>query len=312
MNINNHIKSMAGWVMLAKISALSCALASDLSPKQTNQNSNPPPLAGVPDMVPGDPKPGIRARQTEPEYAGTDVHHSVYLPRDFDISWKTPLIVEFTGNHYPPSGSTGEVAGANFGYAATLGKGFVWIVLPFVSEDGKHNEKRWWGDEKATVQYAKMCIKRAVKTYNIDPKRIVLCGFSRGAIAVSYIGLFDDEIAGLWSAFMTHDHFDGEREWPNTAWGAPLDRYRRDAAVRLRRLRGRPFWVGQNGSTKRMEAFLAGQGLLNDARFQFEAIPIEKTFPVIPNDFIRNPHTDKWPLFGSAEAVRLRAWLANI
>jgi hypothetical protein len=303
---------MLNLLLPVKICVALCLVPLAKTIGRANQAAGSHPLAAVPAMVTGDPKPGVRARQTEPEYSNTDVHHSVYLPPDFDISKKSPLIVEFTGNYYPASGSSGEVAGANLGFAATLGKEFVWLVLPFVSEDGKYNEKRWWGDEKSTVHYAKLCVNHAIKTYNIDTSRIVLCGFSRGAIAVSYIGLFDDEISGLWSAFMTHDHFDGEREWKNTSWGTPLERYRQAAAVRLRRLRGRPFWVSQNGGTKTTEAFLKGQGLMNAARFQFETVPIDRMFPVIPHDCIRHPHTDLWPLFGSGEADRLRAWLKAI
>jgi hypothetical protein len=310
--MNNQTKSTWNYFILAKICIVLCLPASGQIAEKPNHGFNVHPLAEVPAMVAGDPKPGIRVRQTEPEYIGTDVHHSLFLPADFEISKKTPLIVEFTGNYYPPSGSSGEVAGANFGFSATLGKKFAWIVLPFVSKDGKHNEKRWWGDEKATVNYAKSCVGRAIKTYNIDADRIVLCGFSRGAIAVGYIGLFDGEIAGLWSAFMTHDHFDGEREWENTDWGTPLAQYRRNAAVRLRRLRGRPFWVSQNDSTKGIEDFLRTENLMNTARFQFEAVPVKKILPFIPNDIIRHSHTDKWPLFRSMEADRLRAWLANI
>jgi hypothetical protein len=274
----------------------------------------PRPLAEVPVMTQGEPLPGLRVRQTEPDYAGTEVHHSLYLPSDFDITRRHPLIVEFPGNYFPPGGNenSGDVNGASLGFAATLGKQFVWIVLPFVSKDGTRNETTWWGDEEATVRYARSCVTRAMRLYNIDPERVVLCGFSRGAIAVSYIGLHDDGIATLWSAFMTHDHFDGVREWKKTSWGAPLEKYRREASLRLRRLNGRPVWVGQNGGTGGIELFLKTQGLSDAGRFQFETIPIKEMFPEIPNAFIRHPHTDLWPLCQSPAANRLRAWLGNV
>ncbi len=267
------------------------------------------PLADVPAMESGAPGPGRRVRVTEPEYAGTGVHHSLYLPPDYDPSRRYPVIVEYTGNYFPASGSTGEVSGAHLGYAATLGRGFLWVVLPFVSEDKKQNAVTWWGDEDATVAYAKMVVPRILENYHGDPDRVVLCGFSRGAIAVSYIGLHDDAIAKLWSAFFTHDHFDGQKEWKNQPWGSPLAQYRNAAAERLRRLNGRPFWVGQNGGTKGIEAFLAEEGLLGAGRFQFESIPIAEMFPLIPNAHVPHPHTDLWPLFPSEPSGRLRVWL---
>jgi len=36
------------------------------------------------------------------------------------------------------------------------------------------------------------------------PANVFICGFSRGAITVSYIGLADDEIAAFWKGMFTH------------------------------------------------------------------------------------------------------------
>ena len=95
-------------------------------------------------------------------------------------------------------------------------------MLPFVSPDGLRNQRTWWGDVRATVAYAKRAVARTCEQFGGDPNRVVLCGFSRGAIAVNYIGLHDEEIAGLWRGFFTHDHYDGVREWKGTRWGSPL------------------------------------------------------------------------------------------
>jgi len=289
--------------------SLGLAVALSAGPLESAARNALPPLAEVPPMQSGEPGPGRRVRVTEPEYAGTDVHHSLYLPPDYDPARRYPVIVEYTGNFFPASGSSGEVSGAHLGFAATLGRGFIWVVLPFVSADKTGNAVTWWGDTAATVAYAKMAVPRILAKYHGDPDRVVLCGFSRGAIAVSYIGLHDDEIARLWSAFFTHDHFDGQKEWKNQPWGSPLGPYRAAAAERLRRIHGRPFWVGQNGGTKGIEAFLAEKGLLDAGRFQFEAIPITAWFPDIPNAHIPHPHTDLWPLFPGESSDRLRAWL---
>lgn len=272
--------------------------------------SGPMALVEVPVMVSGEvPAAGKRVRGELPEFAGTDVHHSIYLPADFDVSKKWGLIVEFTGNFFPRSGSTGEVSGANLGFSVTLGKGFVWVVLPFVSENGKRNEITWWGSEEKTVSYAKACVRRAMAEFNIDPKRVVLCGFSRGAVGVGYIGLRDDEIAGLWSAFLTHDGFDGATEWKKTMWGSPLEMYRKGAVERLKRLKGRPFWVGQYSGTEKIEAFLKEAGLMNEARFRFGTVPVREIFPGFPFGVVKSPHTDLWALYPSESADRVREWL---
>ena len=242
---------------------------------------------------------------TDPEYAGTDVHHSLYLPQNFADRPKHPLIVEFTGNFSPGVGSTGRVEDAHLGYALTLGRDFIWVVLPFVSLDHHHNEATWWGDEDATVAYAKTCIPRIIEKYQGDPDKVILCGFSRGAIAASYIGLHDGDISKLWSAFFTSAHFDGVREWPGTSWGTPLDKYRAEAITRLRRVNSRPWLVNQEGD---IAAFLKESGLLGD-NYIFVPVPMKQLFPKIPNAYFMHPHTDMWPLFDNPSSRRAREWV---
>jgi len=266
------------------------------------------PLALVPVEETGTPAPGKRVSVTEPEYIGTDVHHSLYLPSHFAGQSKQPLIVEFTGNLYPAVGSTGRVEDAHLGYALTLGRDFIWVVLPFVAKDHQQNEVRWWGDEDATVAYAKVCLPRIIEKYQIDPNRVILCGFSRGAIAASYIGLHDEEIAKLWSAFFTTSHFDGVREWPGTAWGTPLEKYRAAAVARLQRVKGRPWWVGEDNTVDDIAAFLKESGLSGD-NFLFRPMPMNQYFPQIPTPWFINAHTDMWPLFDTPISQQARDWV---
>lgn len=270
-------------------------------------SSDMKPLARIPVEENGAPAPGKRVSVTEPGYVGTDVHHSLYLPENFDGQAKHPLIVEFTGNFYPPAGSTGKVEDAHLGYALTLGRDFIWAVLPFVSADHRHNEVTWWGDEDATVAYAKACIPRIIEKYQGDPARVILCGFSRGAIAVSYIGLHDDAISKLWSAFFTTAHFDGVRDW-GTSWGSPLAKYRAAAAARLRRVHGRPWWVSQDGSVDDVEAFLKSAGLWGH-NYIPDPVPMRRLFPKIPNAYFPDAHTDMWPLFENPSSRRAREWV---
>ncbi len=86
------------------------------------------------------------------------------------------------------------------------------------------------------MAYAKKNVPRICEEFSGDPEAVVVCGFSRGAIGVNFIGLHDEEIAKLWCGFLTHDHYDGVREWRGTDWGTPLVDYRAGAAERLRRI----------------------------------------------------------------------------
>jgi hypothetical protein len=269
------------------------------------------PLAQIPVDENGPPAPGKRVSVTEAEYAGTDVHHSLYLPQNFADRPKHPIIVEFTGNFYPTAGSTGRVEDAHLGYALTLGLDFIWVVLPFVSKDHRQNEVRWWGDEDATVAYAKTCIPHIIEKYQGDPDKIILCGFSRGAIATSYIGLHDDDISRLWSAFFTTSHFDGVRAWPGTPWGNSLGQYRATAITRLQRVHGRPWWVSQDSSVDDIAAFLKEGGLLGD-NYILDPEPMKQLFPQIPNPYFIDAHTDLWPLFDNPHSRRARDWVTKI
>ncbi len=265
-------------------------------------------LLPVPVMEEVTPAAGRRVKVTEPEYKGTEVYHSLYLPEGYDGSKRYPVIVEYPGNFHPPSGSTGDVGGAQLGYALTRGKDFIWVVLPFISEDGQRNQLTWWGDVDATVAYAKRVVPRIVEQYNGDASAVVLCGFSRGAIAVSFIGLHDDEIAKMWAGLFAHDHFDGVREWPKTAWGSPLEKYRAEAVTRLRRFAGKPMWIGQNPTVRDVREFLQAEGL-DGKNVSLVDIPTNEIFPDLPNGVVRHAHTPLWPLADVPQAREARAWL---
>ncbi len=284
-------------------------------------------FSGLPSMIHSDKKDlrlpvlengvasaGKRVAVVPTEYEGTSVHHILYLPTDWDPEWSKkgrswPVIVEYTGNKYPTSGSSGEVEGAALGYGLSGGK-YIWAVFPFVAKDHNHNEVTWWGDEQATVEYAKRNVPRICREFGGDSSRVFLCGFSRGAIAVNYIGLFDDEIARLWCGFITHDHYDGVREWKGTAWGSPLSDYRARAIQRLNRLNGRPVLICQNGGTRDVEDYLSDYK--NLAIFTFLDVPVTKIFPQIPNALVMHSHTDRWMFVDSRERRQAWKWMEKV
>jgi hypothetical protein len=257
------------------------------------------------------PTPGKRAVVTTPEYAGTQVRHLVALPDDWTPDWRArgktwPVIAEYTGNYFPTSGSTGEVEGAALGFGLARGRA-IWVVLPYVAKGRTKNERTWWGDVDATVGYAKTNIPRICAEFGGDPKKVVLCGFSRGAIGVSFLGLHDDEVAGLWCGLWAHDHFDGMLEWKGHAWGSPLARYRAEAAARLRRLAGRPLLVTQAGAeTKKFIASVAPTNV------DYLNVDMAAHFGDFPNDFVKHPHNDRWPLRDGPATEAARAWFTRV
>lgn len=264
-------------------------------------------VLAIPALSPGAPAAGKRVAVTPPEYAGTNVFHTLYLPKDWKKNGDAlPVIFEYTGNHFPQSGSTGEPEDAALGFGLSGGR-YIWVSLPYISEDLSDNAVRWWGDEAATIAYAKQNVPRIIKEFGADPNAVVLCGFSRGAIGVNYIGLHDDEISRLWSAFVTHDHFDGVKQW-GTTWGSPLQEYRRRAVERLKRVGNRPYLVSQNGKNRGSEDFVRSN-LPDTSNFTFSYINAGEILGGFPNEFAKSAHTDRWPLKSSGDRTMTWAWM---
>lgn len=253
----------------------------------------------TPVMTDALPAAGLRVRVVPPEYAGTAVHHSLYLPTDWESNRTFPVVVEYTGNQWPTSGSTGKVCDANLGYGLTGGKGFIWVVMPCVDEGRQQNAVTWWGDLQATLDYCKTNVPRVCQQYGGDADNVILCGFSRGAIAANYLGLADDEIAKLWKGFVTHDHYDGVYRVSDPA----------SALERLQRLNGRPQLICSALGTDKTRRYLEKQIRLDN--IQFLDVPVEDMF-TIPDGQIVHPHTDRWMHIDSSYRQRARAWLNTL
>ena len=248
----------------------------------------------TPAMVDGEPGPGRRARQSIPAYGGTAVHHALYLPRDWTARRRYPVIAEYAGNGNYKNNygdiSNGTVDGSNLGYGLSGGAGFIWICLPYVNPAGA-NETIWWGDADATAAYARGAIRMLVERYQADAARVVLAGFSRGAIGCNYIGLRDGETAKLWRAFFAYSHYDGVRHWPYA------DSDRVSARLRLERLRERPAYICHEASVEAARKYIHEMDVPGD--FTFDTIAF------------RN-HNDAWTLRDIPERRRARAWLKKV
>jgi len=266
----------------------------------------------LPPLVDGPPAAGRRVAVTPKEYTGTRVHHLIALPDDWTPDWKArgktwPVIAEYTGNYFPGAGSTGEVEGAALGFGVARGRA-IWVVLPYVARDHQKNEITWWGDLDATVGYAKTNIPRICAEFGGDRRKVVLCGFSRGAIGISFLGLHDDEVAKLWCGFWAHDHFDGVTAWV-APWGAPLARYREEATLRLRRLAGRPLLISQAYPGNQTRDFVEPLAAKN---VDYLTIDMGALYGKFPNDAVKHPHNDRWPLRDGEATSVARAWFEGV
>ncbi len=249
----------------------------------------------TPAMADGVPAAGKRVKQQLASYSETDVFHSLYLPINFDSKKKYPVIFEYAGNgpfeNRIGDRCSGRVEDCNLGFGISGGKDFIWVCVPFISKDRKSNQRQWWGDVDASVEYGKQVVALICDKYGGDPERLLLCGFSRGSIACNYIGLHDEEIAKLWCGMICHSHYDGVRRWNYPA--SDVD----SALRRLKRLKSTPQFICQENSVGQTKAFLKNSGIKGD--FTFLSLPF-------PN------HTDQWVLKDLPERKVLRDWVAQL
>lgn len=246
----------------------------------------------VPALSEGEPAPGKQVKQGL---------HVLYLPTDWKPGVKMPVIVELAGNgNY--SNKFGDVSkgipeGSNLGYGLSGGKGFIWLCPPYLNGAGNEVAITWWGDKptydpQPTLKYLREAVANVCKHHGGDASKVVLCGFSRGAIACNYLGLYDDETAKLWCGFLAYSHYDGVKQWPYP------NSDRASAFVRLKRLAGRPqFICGENTNAQETEKYL--RPLLPEADLTFMSTGF------------RN-HNDAWTLRPSPARDKARAWLSKV
>ena len=254
----------------------------------------------VPALATGKPGAGKRVKMVLPGYEETRIYHVLYLPRDWRPGQRYPVLVEYAGNgpyrNRNRDVSSGLVEGSRMGYGVSGGEGYLWLCLPYLDGKATANVRRWWGskpdhDPVPTVNYCLEAVQRICAEFGGDRDRLVLCGFSRGAIACNFIGLHDDRISGLWRAFIPYSHYDGVRKWgyPGSDRAAALQR--------LRRLGARPQFVCSEGSQFEETAqYLAETGVKGDFIFRGTGF--------------RN-HSDSWLLRPSPVRRELRTWLAR-
>jgi len=166
----------------------------------------------------------------------------LWLPRDWKPGSTYPVIVEYPGNIFFTADcySTGRPEQCVIGYGMTRGTGAIWISLPFVDAAGNVAE-HGWGDPDATADFCMRAVEDVCERFGGDRTRLVLTGFSRGAIACGYIGLRNDTIAGLWRGLHCCQHYDGDGWNGSTPEGA---------MERARRFRGTSVFHTDNAAEK--------------------------------------------------------------
>lgn len=260
--------------------------------------STVPPDLRVPEISGGPPGAGKRVRLEL--FQGTPPV-VLYLPVDWVPEKKFPVIIELAGNgnfknNYGDT-SIGLPEGSKLGYGLSGGKGFVWACLPFLNDAGNEVAITWWGDPPShrpdsTVAFIKRAVPALCERFSGDPGRVILCGFSRGAIAANAIGLHDDGIAALWRGFVCYSHYDGvSTRWPFAGADAA------SARQRLARLNGRP-------------QLICSESPLGGTRRHLESTGITGDFTFLETGF-RN-HNDAWLLRPSAARDTAREWLAKV
>lgn len=243
------------------------------------------------------------ALSDEPPAAGKRVKqglHVLYLPTDWKAGVEMPVIVELAGNGGFTSKQgdigTGLPEGSDLGYGLSGGKGFIWLCAPYLNAKGDEVAIKWWGDAptydpQPTLKYLRETVKAVCRDYSGDESKIVLCGFSRGAIACNYLGLHDDETAKLWCGFFAYSHYDGAKKWPYPSSD------RDSALARLKRLGNRPRF-------RRRKHQRPGNG---------EIPPL--TAPEADLTFLstgfRN-HNNAWTLRPSPAREKAREWLMRV
>ncbi len=255
----------------------------------------------MPTMVDVKASRGLRVKRYIKGQVNKAVYHSLYLPRDWNAMQKWPILVELPGNggyrDKLDDACSGRPEDACLGYGISAGEGFLWICCPFLNSKGDDISIKWWGDSptfdtRSSIEYLNAAIDDTCENFGGDPSRIILCGFSRGALACNYLGLHDDEVAKRWQAFVVYSHYDGVRKWPYP------NSDRESAAQRLLRLKDRPqFICGEGNQSSEAENYL--KPLIDTKNLTFASTGF------------RN-HNDRWTLRPSPAREQLRTWLSKL
>lgn len=242
----------------------------------------------VPSLSEGEPSAGKKVRV----YLAESLYYTVYLPYEYDSYKKWPVIFELPGAKYSAKGY--ELSGypdeITMGYGLSKGKDYILVCAPILYDKNKIN---FWDACKRNPEWLKnttdcwlTILNDLNHRFSIDNDNIILCGFSRGAIATIYIGNSTDEISKKWKAYYAHDWFDG---------GEGID-------IRLDRTNNKRVLI-----TCREGWCAPWQLSMNAYKYL-----LKKKWPVTFFDIPNISHTTNWLLEDSDYANRARIWLMEV
>ncbi len=159
-----------------------------------------------------DEKPSAGKRVRYRISPNTDIYGVLYLPSDWEKDKSYPMIVEFPGNIFYTENcySTGYPEQCTIGYGVSKGEGVILLSLPFVDYKKGMIATSGWGSPDDTVDNTIKMVESICDNFGVDSDKIMLTGFSRGAIACGFIGLRNSRIASLWKAIHCCQHYDGD------------------------------------------------------------------------------------------------------
>lgn len=257
-------------------------------------------------------------RQTEPSYAaaGSEMFHALYLPSDWASTRQWPILVEYAGNgpFDDPYGdySPGTPEGSNLGYGLTAGQGAIWISMPFGNLNGSANQGWWWGcppncgvchcygyfNATPTLDYTQRTIQYVAQQYSGNLSVVVLLGFSRGAIAVNYMGYSNDAIAATWKGSIAYAHYLGRPSDTVFPYPCNTSACGEVALARVAASRAPQYIVEELDNARNLT-----QVWVNSTGIQIDATYASTGFC---------NHNDAWVLRPSRGRDAMRAWYAQL
>jgi len=144
----------------------------------------------------GYPEPGKRITVFIDDYP--EAPYVLFLPYNYHEGRKLPVIMESLCIFL-------TTEDAVLGYGLSKGMNCIWVTVPYVDDEGKLSS---WNYPECTVKYWLAVLEDLNNKFAIDNSKIVIAGFSLGAMTTSYIGNWNNEISSKWSGYFAYAHFD--------------------------------------------------------------------------------------------------------
>ena len=247
-----------------------------------------------PEVEEGIPKPGKLVKVYLQEYP--EAYYVVFLPYNYTEGAKFPVIFESPANGYPRELPFYE--GLFLGYGISRGIDYILVSVPCVDTTGQILKSSWGKDPLSTVNFWLAVLHDLSAKFHIFEDRIILAGFSRGAVSTSYIGNYNNEIKSKWCAYFAYAHFDGCCQ---TCLGDP--------DKRIKRINGRKVLiaVGENDTAKKCSK----EAYLKLKAYGFPATYIEH-HDIHTDKCLNLSHNPFWILEDSEPAQKAREWLKDL